>query len=84
MTMEANSALALDLTEAIANYMKAKFRQEIQHSDKRPYFPSNWDFTLLQECDQAVGILLEAYRNPCMSNQCSSRSQLTSIKFYIF
>lgn len=67
MTMEVNSALALTLTEAIATYMKAKFLQQIQGSDKQADFPSNWDFTLLQECDQAVGILLEAYHNPCMS-----------------
>jgi len=68
MSMEAHSALALDFTEAIATYMKAKFHKEIQGSDKQAYFPSNWDFTLLQECDQAVGILLEAYRNPCTCN----------------
>jgi hypothetical protein len=74
--MEANSALALSLTEAIATYMKAKFIQQIQGSAEQAYFPSNWDFTLLHECDQAVGILLEAYRNPCMNIQCWSQSQL--------
>jgi len=82
MTMEANGALALTLTEAIATYMKAKFIQQIQGSDKEVYFPSTWDFTLLQECDQAVGTLLEAYHNPCMSIQGLSQSQLKLIKFY--
>ena len=82
MTMEANSALALEFTEAIATYMKAKFRQQIQGSDKQAYFPSNWDFTLLQECDQAVGILLQAYHNPCMRIKCLSQSQLKLMTFY--
>jgi len=63
--MAGQNQLALHLTEAIAGYMQAKFRQ-LQGPDDHVPFPSDWDLTLLQECDQAVGILVEAYRNPCV------------------
>jgi hypothetical protein len=64
--MAANNQLALHLTEAIAAYMQAEFRQQLRGSDGHVPFPSDWDLTLLQECQQAIGILMEAYHNPCM------------------
>ena len=67
--MARNNQLAIHLTEAIATYMQAKFRKEIKGSGDHVPFPSDWDLTLLQECDQAVGILVEAYHNRCMKHQ---------------
>ena len=67
--MAGNNQLALQLTEAIAAYMQAKFRQEIKGPGDHVPFPSDWDLTLLQECDQAIGILGEAYHNRCMKHQ---------------
>ena len=64
-TMLTNKGLALCLTEDIATYMKSKFDQQLQGSEDHVPFPSDWDFTLLQECDLAVGILLDACRNRC-------------------
>jgi hypothetical protein len=57
--------LALGLTEAISSYMKAKFHAKLQRSENPIPFPPEWDFALLNQCDQAVNILLEAYSNPC-------------------
>src|SRR6266702_1996237 len=45
--------------------MQAKFRQQLEGSDEHVPFPFDWDLTLLQECDQAVGIPVEAYHNTC-------------------
>jgi len=66
MAGNGNDQLGVYLTEAIATYMQAKFRQMLQGLDDRTPFPSDWDLALLQECDQAVGILVEAYHNPCV------------------
>ncbi|KAF8957921.1 hypothetical protein BDZ97DRAFT_1762563 [Flammula alnicola] len=54
--------IALHLTEAISTYMKAKFLQKLHSCDDYVPFPSDWDFTLLQECDLAVDVLTDAYR----------------------
>ena len=64
-TLRMANDFALGLTEGVAHYMKAKFLHELQSKKDHVPFPSDWDFTLLQECDQAVGILLQAYRNAC-------------------
>ena len=64
--MAGKDQLALHFTEAIATYMQAKFHQQLEGSDEHVTFPSDWDLTLLQECDQAVGVLVEAYHNPCL------------------
>ena len=57
---------AIELTEGIASYMKAKFLHKLRvHKGDGPPVPSEWDFSLIQECDQAVDILLEAYHNSC-------------------
>lgn len=61
----ANSGFAVKLTEEIANYMMAKFLHKPKGSEDSPPFPPDWDFSLVQECDQAVSVLLEAYHNPC-------------------
>jgi hypothetical protein len=60
-----NDQLGLHFTEANAIYMQAKFRQQLQGSDDHVTFPPDWDFTLLQECEQAFEIVVEAYHNPC-------------------
>jgi len=60
--MLANKDLALSLTKDVASYMKAKFHQQLWGSEGHMPFPPHWD---LQECDQAVSILLDAYRNRC-------------------
>jgi len=49
--------------------MQAKFRQQLEGSDEHVPFPFDWDLTLLQECDQAVGIPVEAYHNTCLYHQ---------------
>ena len=67
--MAGNDQLALHFTEAIATYMQAKFRQQLEGSEEHVTFPSDWDLTLLQECDNAVGILVEAYHNSCLYHQ---------------
>ncbi len=64
--MTVNNDLALNMTEAIAGYMQAKFDQRLKDFANPVPFPLDWDLYLLQECDQAVGILVDAYRNPCM------------------
>jgi len=64
--MTVNHDLALNMTEAIAGYMQAKFDQRLKDFANPVPFPLDWDLYLLQECDQAVGILVDAYRNPCM------------------
>jgi hypothetical protein len=64
--MTVNNDLALNMTEAIAGYMQAKFDQRLKDCANPVPFPLDWDLSLLQECDQAVGILVDAYRNPCM------------------
>ena len=64
--MALNNDLALNLTEGITTYMQAKFNQQLKGFDTPVPFPLDWDIRLLQECNQAVGILVEAYRNPCM------------------
>jgi len=46
--------------------MQAKFHQQLEGSDEHVSFPFDWDLTLLQECDRAVGILVEAYHNTCL------------------
>lgn len=61
----APSDFAFDLTEEVASYMRAKFLQGLKSQDNHVPFPTDWDVTLLQECDQAVGILLQAYHNAC-------------------
>jgi hypothetical protein len=58
--------LALRLTEAIAAYMKIKFYQLLQGDHTEVYFPPEWDLNLLNECDQAITILLEAHGNQRM------------------
>ena len=70
--MLAKKDLALSLTEDVASYMKAKFHQQLRGSEGHMPFPPHWDFTLLQECDQAVGILLDAYRNRCKKYDSST------------
>ena len=70
--MLAKKDLALSLTEDVASYMKAKFHQQLRGSEGHVPFPPHWDFTLLQECDQAVGILLDAYRNRCKKYDSST------------
>ena len=67
--METTTDLAIDFTENIASYMREKFLHKIQGHGHNIPFPSDWDFTLLQECDHAVGVLVEAYLNPCMNIQ---------------
>src|SRR6266567_932935 len=67
--METTTDLAIDFTENIASYMREKFLHKIQGHGHNIPFPSDWDFTLLQECDHAVGVLVEAYFNPCMNIQ---------------
>lgn len=57
--------LAISLTEAVSSYMKAKFHAKLQRSEDHIPFPLEWDFPLLNQCDQAVNILFEAYSNPC-------------------
>ena len=64
--MTVHNDLALNMTEAIAGYMQAKFDHQLKGFETPVPFPSDWDLRLLQECDQAVGILVDAYRNPCM------------------
>ena len=66
--MAEKDQLGVYLTEAIATYMQAKFRQMLHGSDVHTPFPADWDLTLLQECNQAVAILIEAYHNPCVSH----------------
>jgi len=57
--------LAIGLTEAVSCYMKAKFHAKLQRSEDPIPFPLEWDFALLNQCDQAVNVLFEAYSNPC-------------------
>src|SRR6267378_6126895 len=64
--MAEHDQLALHFTEAIARYMQAKFHQQLEGSDEHVSFPSDWDLTLLQESDQVVEILVEAYHNTCL------------------
>jgi len=71
--MANNSALGLGLTEAIATYMRAKFLCKLQNSNVPIPFPSEWDFTLLQECDHAVSILVEAHNNACKLSALGDR-----------
>jgi hypothetical protein len=56
---------ALCLTEEVAAYMKAKFLHQLHSKGDHVSFPAHWDLTLLQECDQAVDILVQAYCNTC-------------------
>ena len=64
--MAEHDQLALHFTKAIARYMQAKFHQQLEGSDEHVPFPFDWDLTLLQEYDQAVGIPVEAYHNTCL------------------
>jgi len=65
--MVTTSDLAIDLTEVIAIYMRAKFLQKLHGNGHNVSFPADLDFGLLQECDQAVSIILEAYQNARMN-----------------
>ena len=55
--MAENDQLALHFTEAMARYIQAKFHQQLEGSDEHVSLTSDWDLTVLQECDQAIGIL---------------------------
>ena len=66
ITMTVDNDLALYMTEAISGYMQAKFDRKLKGSSTPVPLPLDWDLRLLQECDQAVGTLVDAYRNPCM------------------
>lgn len=68
--------LALSLTEAIAAYMKTKFYQLLQGDHTEVSFPLEWDLNLLDECDQAITILLEAQGNQCTYNEILGQSIL--------
>jgi len=45
--MAENDQLALHFTEAIARYMQAKFRQQLEGSDEHVSLTSDWDLTVL-------------------------------------
>ena len=83
MPMARNDQLAVYLTETIATYMQAKFRQEIKGSRDHVPFPSEWDLTLLQECDRVIGILVEAYHNRCMKYQQLFYGYVISNKIFL-
>jgi len=60
-------ALALELTESIATYMKTRFHQKINGLEASAFIPPDWDINLLYECDVAVDILQQAYKNKSRS-----------------
>jgi hypothetical protein len=51
------------LTDSIAHYFSAKFRQLIVDDQSSIPFPSGWSFNFLHECDQMVMVLYNAYKN---------------------
>ena len=83
MPMARDDQLAIYLTEAIATYMQAKFHKEIKGSHDHVPFPSDWDLTLLQECDRVIGILVEAYHNRCMKYQQLFYGYVISNKIFL-
>ncbi|KAF8959571.1 hypothetical protein BDZ97DRAFT_1836899 [Flammula alnicola] len=55
--------MGIELTESIATYLRAKFKNEMAGAPARAAFPDHFSLLLLQECDHLVNVLVAAYRN---------------------
>jgi hypothetical protein len=53
----------IDFTETVAAYFQAKFKQKTSGQRYHVPFPDTWDLGFLQECDQAVRVLVQAFSN---------------------
>lgn len=51
------------MEEQVATYMQAKFRHKVLGHTGVVRFPSDWPLSLLLECDHAVRVLTDAFRN---------------------
>jgi len=56
--------------------------QHLQGSDSHVHFPSDWDLTLLQECDKAVGMLCKLTTMSVCSNNIYCLCKLAQTNYF--